>query len=158
MRSRKINLQIHVKELQRARTTTGIHAEMCCVRFDVHIPKKRKENHNGCIKQSYIVWSSTSPCAMCHCHHSTASLNKRDTGSSQQQPRRGGEDKEMRGKPGDSTTSIVEINWHNATIHLLYSQKSLKVFWLPPLCTSLWALDLTLFRDIWKVIWAQEPM
>lgn len=111
MRSRKINQQSHVKELEGARKTTGIHAEMQCVRLDVQIQKKRKglEKHHGCIKQSYIVWSFSS-CGMYHCHHPTASLNKRDTGSSQQRPWRGGEDKERRGKPGDFTISIVKIN------------------------------------------------
>lgn len=42
VRSRKINLQSHVEELERARTTTGIHAEMQCVRYDVQTQKKGK--------------------------------------------------------------------------------------------------------------------
>lgn len=64
---------------------------------------------------------------------------------------RGEEEKATRergGKQGDFTVSSVKISWHSATVHLLYTQSSLKVFWVPPPCTFSWALSLTLFRDI----------
>lgn len=72
VRSREISLQRQVKELGRARTTTGRHIEMQCERADAHIQKKTKgkENKNhpyGCIKHKSTVWSPTF--ALCHAPH-----------------------------------------------------------------------------------------
>lgn len=110
VRSQEVHLQSQVKELGRARTTTGIHVEMQHERLDAYIQKERKEEklplwvHQAQL-YSLVLYLHPGPCSpsWCHQHHPTAPLNKRDGGSSQQplgiqemrrrQGERGGENK-----------------------------------------------------------------
>ena len=93
VRSRKISLQRQGKELGRAKTTKAIHVEMQHERFDAHIQKKRKgkgKKSSLWVHQaqlySLVLCLRPVPRSPSHCyrHHPTASLNKRDGGSSHQ--------------------------------------------------------------------------
>lgn len=113
VRSREMSLQSQIKELGRARTTTGIHVEMQCERPDAPIQKKRKgkkKKSSLWVHQaqlySLVLYLRPVPCSPCWCHHPTASLNKRDTGSSHQ-PLGTGEGRRRQGERGGENKVIL---------------------------------------------------
>lgn len=119
VRSREVSLQSQIKELGRARTTTGIHVEMQRERPDAHIQKKRKEKKIILTDASSTTIQSgplPSPCAMLSIPVSPPHSISEQKGRWQLTPAtgdQGGEEKarrERRGKQGDFTVSSVKIN------------------------------------------------